>query len=98
MTFEKPVLHIKDVVETLGISVATIHRWLRAARQGESRFPLPINEKGMKLIWTADSIENFLAGEQPVPVPKVESAAQRRKRHNAAMESLEKRHGITIRK
>jgi len=88
-----------DLTEIFRVSAPTVNRWLRDAREGKSNFPLPINGPRRRLLWDRDAILAYLSGGVSVtsPIPKIESAAQRRKRHDAAMESL-KKHGITIRK
>lgn len=62
-----------------------------------SRFPLPINTGGTKrrrLIWSRDSIEQFLNGQEQRSV-KVETPAQRKQRANIARADLERR-GVRV--
>ena len=92
----EPVLTMDDVTKIFRVSIPTVNRWLRAARQGQNHFPLPVNGPGRKLIWSKDAIENFLAGiSQAASAPKVETASKRRRRHEAAMSELEK-HGVKV--
>lgn len=92
----EPVLNIKDIMEIFGISQPTVYRWLAESRSGRNRFPLPINGIKRKLLWNQSDIIAFSNASSPPPV-KVESAATRKKRHDAAMQMLQKQ-GVNIEK
>ena len=90
----EPALQIKDIMAIFGISQPTVYRWLAEARQGKSRFPLPINGMKRKLLWNRQDIQTFQHANSPPP-SNIESAAQRSKRHAVAMATL-KRHGVKV--
>jgi len=90
----EPLLTIKDIMAVFGVSQPTVYRWIALARQGRSRFPLPVGNTKQKLRWSQETILAYQNANSPQPA-KVESASQRKKRHNAACESLRKR-GVNI--
>ena len=93
----EPVLTIDDLVALFRVSRATLCRWLREARQGKNRLPLPIDSPGRQLIWNRNSIEEYLnENSQTVNAPQVESAAKQRARHNVAMNEIERNHNLKI--
>ena len=93
----EPVLQMEDIAEIFRVSPQTVARWLRDAKRGENSFPQPLNTPGRKLIWSRDSVEMYLnENQQVVNVPQLESAIQQRKRHNAALAEIERKHGIPI--
>ena len=59
----EPVLDATEVRRILSVSEATLYRWLRESRQGGGTLPLPVNTGGRKrrLLWTRDSIIEFLS-------------------------------------
>jgi len=93
-----PGLPLKAVARILGISVATLRRRLRDARRGIGRFPLPIGEPGQKLIWNHEAVQDYMSATPPpqAGVPKVESPARRRRRHQDAMQVLQEEFGIKV--
>ena len=87
----EPLLTIKEIMAIFRVSQPTIYRWLVEARAKRSQFPLPIKgQKKQKLLWSRESIESFQNASSPAHEPKIESASQRKKRHNAAMGNLKK--------
>ena len=83
----EPLLGIHDVMKIFNISQPTVYRWLALARQGKSRFPLPVGNMKQKLRWNRADILVFQTANSPLPL-HVESASQRQKRHNTAMNRL----------
>ena len=89
----EPLLSIRDIMTIFGISQPTVYRWIALARQGTSRFPLPVGDTKQKLRWSPDAIRTFQNAN--TPVPKIESATQRTKRTNAAMDRLRSK-GVNV--
>ena len=96
------LLGIDDIRKIFGgISQVTVYRWLREARQGQSRFPLNINGaegKKRKLFWNPADIERYLQS-QSVPSPPPPPVTPRRRAktervRQAAVQQVLKRHGI----
>jgi len=81
-------LTIKDIQKIFHVSPVTIYRWVNRARAGQSRFPLPIGGHKQKLCWSKESIVAF-QNANSVPLPAIESASQRQKRHSDAMKRLQ---------
>jgi len=92
----EPLLGLKDIIVAFNISKATLFRWLRDARHGKNNFPLPLNTPGRRLVWNKAAIEAFLAESRSVDCPKVETSSQMQKRHKAAMNAIEQKHGLKI--
>jgi predicted DNA-binding transcriptional regulator AlpA len=96
----QPVLHAEDIVKLFGVSRATVYRWIVEAREGRSRFPLPINNGvKRKLLWNRSDILafQFQNGNGTPPLPETESAGQRKKRYTAALARLRQK-GVKISK
>ena len=55
---------IENLVELLGVSRATLDRWLAEARRGENDIPLPFSKPGRRMIWTAEAIESWIEHRQ----------------------------------
>ena len=91
-----PFLTLLDLMVIFVVAESTIRRWVREARAGKSRFPLPLDMgrndgKGRgKLLWSRESILDFQTNNQSKvqPTPNIESAAELVKRHRQAIESL----------
>jgi transposase-like protein len=82
---------VKDIMEKFGVSQITVYRWVALARQGKHWLPLPIGDRNQTLRWSQESFANL----KPRAPPEIESASQRTKRHNAALERLRSR-GVKI--
>jgi predicted DNA-binding transcriptional regulator AlpA len=89
------VLLASDVMRRLKISLPTLYRWRADAKAGIGTFPLPISESGKQLRWNAADIENWTSRHNQQSAPVVESAAERGKRHAAAMNRLHSK-GVKI--
>lgn len=86
---------MEDVAAIFRVSVPTIHRWLRDARDGKNGFPLPTGTPGRKLAWNRDSIEEYLNdNKQSDTFPRLETATKLQSRHRAALADIEQNHGI----
>ena len=95
---EQKVLLINGVAELLKVSASTISRWSDEARNGNSRFPLPISVRGGKRRWLLSDIESYLASQSTVtsPVParqKRRSAKAFQERQSATDRALERYRG-----
>ena len=95
-------LGTEDIMRIFGLSRVSIYRRLRAGREGgHCGLPLPLPTGGAKrsLRWNTETVKQFLENandaSQTPPEQKIESAAQRQRRHNVAMKQLE-RFGIKI--
>jgi transposase-like protein len=84
----KDTLTIHDVMRIFHVSQVTVYRWVSLTRQGNGNFPLPIGGRKQKLLWNPDAIIAFQNANGTQSVPSIESAAQRQKRHSAAMARL----------
>jgi hypothetical protein len=68
--YEKMTLiGIREVAGLFHCTEKTIRRWIAGSRRGENVFPLPLSDSqgkpiGKKLLWTQQSIENFLASAE----------------------------------
>jgi len=92
-------MNSSEVTQEVGISLATLYRWLAESREAiangrEPIFPLNIYTGGKKrrLIWSRDSITSFLNNQprgSPQPAPPVKSNAEREKRVAAAVKEME---------
>jgi predicted DNA-binding transcriptional regulator AlpA len=92
---ELETLTVKDLMQILKLSRVSVYRRLNEARAGRGGLPLPIPTGAKRsLRWNAEDIRKFLENANDVPqMPskqEIESAAQRQKRHNAAMKHLER--------
>ena len=85
----KKLLTLRDLMLILNLSEATLRRRISESRKGIGNFPKPVCGSNRKLLFNPDEIELW-AGccQQPVPIAKIESSAQRSKRHTAALASL----------
>ena len=87
-----PVLLTEDICRICRWSVATLDRHLK-----DGRFPSPIDSGGTKRrrrIWSRDSIERFLAGQEQSNVT-TETPTQRKQRANVARADLQRR-GVRV--
>jgi len=99
----RSVLSTKKVARLLGISVPTVRRRLKDAREGrDPLFPLPIGESRSrdgprrKLTWSLESLVLYMTGTSQVTnAPLSESPTQRRKRAAEAKAYIEKNHPRT---
>ena len=62
------ILFIREVAARCRVSVPCITLWTRLARNGQSRFPLPISEKNCKGRWLSSDIDEFLQSQS---TPKI---------------------------
>ena len=88
---ELETLTIKDICRLFHVAEVSVYRWVKEAREGRSEFPLPINgmfQGKRKLLWNRNVIAAFQNANTPAPAPKIESATQRTKRNNAALDRL----------
>ena len=93
----KSTMNALEVTQTIGISLATLYRWLAESREAiangrEPVFPLNICTGGRKrrLIWSRDSITSFLNNQprgSPLPA-QPQSVADRKKRLTAALKDI----------
>ena len=92
------LLTLQDLLPLLKVSEPTLRRWLAETRKGTGSFPMPINGFKRKLLFHPDEIERW-AGcrQQSTPVAKIESATQRTKRNNAALNRLRSK-GVNVAK
>jgi len=90
------LLTIQDLIPILRVSEPTLRRWLAESRKGTGNFPKPINGFKRKLLFHPDEIERWMGCRQhSTPVAKIESATQRAKRHNTAMDRLRSK-GVNV--
>lgn len=90
----KPLLTVEDIMVIFLVSRVTVYRWNRLAKEGKSQFPCAVGNRKQGLRWCREAIlayQNANNLQQPIP----ESAAQRKKRHATACESLRQR-GVKI--
>jgi len=90
----EPLLTVADLMVIFVVSQMTIYRWVALARQGKHPFPLPIGGHKQKLRWSKESILAYQSANTSQPVI-IESASQRAKRHNGAMDRLAKK-GVKV--
>jgi len=83
LDMEQKVLLINGVAELLQVSASTISRWSEEARNGNSRFPLPISVKGGKRRWLLSDIESYLASQSTATSPQSTTSSARQKRRSA---------------
>jgi predicted DNA-binding transcriptional regulator AlpA len=88
------LLTLRDLMSILNLSEATLRRRIAESRAGIGDFPKPLTGFRRKLLFHPDDIERWAGCRQRAP-PEVESATQRTKRHNAALERLRSR-GVKI--
>ena len=90
----EPLLTIADIMKIFGVSRVSVYRWIAESRAGRGRFPLPIGGHKQKLRWNRDAILAYQNANNPQP-EKIESAAQRQKRHATAMNQLHSK-GVNV--
>ena len=98
---ESKILLIDEVAIAVGMSVSSIRRWLRLAREGKMIFPAVISQPGAKLRWLASDIEMFLQSRSntplsipvPNPVKQRQGEKDRQRRNEIARQVLE-RHAL----
>ena len=90
----EPLLTIADIMRIFCVSQGTVYRWVNLSRQNKHPLPLPIGDcignrkQKRRLRWSREAILAYLNASSPQASPTTESAAQRAKRHNAALASL----------
>ena len=90
---------IEDLVELLGVSRATLDRWLAESRAGKNDFPLPFSRPGRRLIWTAEAVESWIEAKQKEVAPNIPPKSEKQKarefieRQERAQRALQ-RHGL----
>lgn len=94
-TFLEPLLTVGDLMVFFLVSRVTIYRWNRLAKEGKSRFPLPVGDTKQGLRWSREAILAYQSANNLQSARNIESVSQRKKRHAAACESL-RRHGVKI--
>ena len=57
------LLNIQEVCKFYGLSIQTIRRRIREAKQGTGSFPAPIFGYGRKALWHKTDIENWKESE-----------------------------------
>jgi len=93
----KPVVHKPEFAGALCVSLPTFNRWFHDFKLGLNNLPPPLDIPGRRLAWNRDLVEEYLSQNlQPVDTSKVESAAQRRKRNEAALAHIQKNHGRKV--
>ena len=90
----KKLLTLRDLMLILNLSEATLRRRISESRKGIGNFPKPVCGSKCKLLFNPDEVELWAGCQQRAP-PEIESASQRTKRHNAALERLRSR-GVKI--
>ena len=71
------LLGIEDVMRIFGLSRVSVYRRVGEARQGKSRFPLPVSTAKQKLKWSAADIEAFCqSGNATQPLANNSSVEQ----------------------
>ena len=96
----RSVLSTKKVARLLGLSIPTVRRRLKDAREGrDPLFPLPIGESRSrdgprrKLTWSLESLVLYMTGtSQGTNTPLPESPTQRRRRNAIAMAHIQANH------
>jgi hypothetical protein len=88
-------LKIDEVAELLRCSVATIRRRLAKARQGKSKFPLPITKPMEHALWRVDEILNYTENQPLSGTSKGETLKQAYVRRRSEVAGLA-RHGINV--
>lgn len=87
------ILHIDEVASLLRVSIPTINRWIRQARNGERDFPIPIGPAKSRGRWLSSDIEAFLQSEtiskNAIP-SNVGNPAKRQKKETKAFEQRQK--------
>ena len=63
MTKSSDLLNIKDLCKFYGLSVQTIRRRIREAKEGTGSFPRPVFGYGKKALWHWEDILNYRAAE-----------------------------------
>ena len=68
-----------EMVKIFSACPGTIYRRVAERRAGRGSFPLPISQRGQKLLWLATDIESFLESQSNValPVNVISTTAQR---------------------
>ena len=89
------LLTIADIMELFGVSRVSVYRWINLARKGQHRFPLPVGDHKQKLRWSREAIAAYQNASNPQPAPKLETAAKRKKRDNAARDRLRSK-GVNV--
>jgi predicted DNA-binding transcriptional regulator AlpA len=85
-----------DMTRDFNMSLATLYRRVKEAREGLIDFPLPIQTGPKKsLLWSAESVRNFLQNgsdaSQTTQALKIESGKSKEMRHREAMARLERK-------
>ena len=73
------LLILREVLELTRVSYPTISRWLKTGM-----FPQPVNGRGRKLLWTQDSIAQWMNRQsEPVIIPVITTPKERRQADKA---------------
>jgi predicted DNA-binding transcriptional regulator AlpA len=90
------LLTLKDLLLIIGVSEATLRRWIAA---GIFVKPVTTGFKRKKF-WNPADVERWMGSnrQSPPPVAKVESETQRQRRYKIAMKALERKGVKTARK
>jgi len=87
----RKLLTLKDLLLIIQVSEATLRRYIAS-----DNFVKPVSLPGRKLLFRPGDVEAWLAADsQQQPIPNFESSSERKKRHAAAMESLQRK-GVTL--
>ena len=99
MELRHRILFVKQVAARLGVSVASVNRYLALRRQGIGIFPLPISPFKGRGRWLESDIDRYIeslsACNATPPVPsKQKQERSYQKRQELATTGLAERHGI----
>ena len=94
----KKIFTVENLLEVLPVSRATLDRWVRDGRNGQSDFPPPFTLPGRRMLWDADVIEQWIANRHKASSPSPSPAKSEKAREFAARQERAQqvlgRHGI----
>jgi len=95
----KKIFTVENLLEVLPVSRATLDRWIREAREGQSDFPIPFSLPGRRMLWDAHVVEQWIENRHKATSPNVPAKSEKQKarefieRQQRAKATLA-RHGI----
>jgi len=98
MELRHKILLIKQVAARLGVSVASVNRYLALRRQGIGTFPLPISPFKGRGRWLESDIDRYIeslsACNATTPIPSNQKKERNYQRRQDLAEAGLERHGI----